>query len=208
LQSDGTTILVVSHNLDAITRVCSKALVLHDGSSHFLGAVPEAISRYHELMRVGWDDRVSREKDGTRNSVDPSVEVLGVEVLATDGAQAAYFESGTTMTVRIRVGFRAAVTNPVAGLFVTNQGNQLVYANNCVGMDTGRFEAGAEAVFDIGVALHLPSGTYTVGPWVTSGEDGVEPATGSMQLVYVGGGPRRGLANLGAKYSVTQVDPT
>src|SRR5207253_6704945 len=50
LQDAGSTIMVVSHNLGAVRNLCSRVLVLHDGTPRFLGATDEAISVYHEFV--------------------------------------------------------------------------------------------------------------------------------------------------------------
>ena len=56
LRDEGTTILVVSHNLDSISRVCSRVLVMNRGEPYFEGPADEGISAYHDLIRVSWDE--------------------------------------------------------------------------------------------------------------------------------------------------------
>ena len=43
---EGRTVLFVSHNMNAISLLCSRALVLADGALAFDGEVPEAVRRY------------------------------------------------------------------------------------------------------------------------------------------------------------------
>jgi lipopolysaccharide transport system ATP-binding protein len=52
LSTGGRTILFVSHNLAAISRLCSRALVLNAGSCAFDGPVSEALARYSKLSRT------------------------------------------------------------------------------------------------------------------------------------------------------------
>ena len=44
--TSGRTVLLVSHNMAAISSLCSRAIVLHDGSLVFAGSPGEAVSRY------------------------------------------------------------------------------------------------------------------------------------------------------------------
>lgn len=57
----GRTVLFVSHNMQAVAKLCSKGVVLDRGRVAFLGGAREAISRYH----VG-ADRLLAEQDQTR----------------------------------------------------------------------------------------------------------------------------------------------
>ncbi len=202
LQSRGTTILVVSHNLESIRRVCSRVLVLNKGEAYFEGEAAEAIGRFHELMRVNWDEGGSpADTDGAVKDV--AMEIVDVELIDATGEPSANFESATPMTVRVRVRFLEPVTDPIAGLWVSNQSNILVYANSCAGLETGRYEAGSQAQFDITVRLHLVTGTYTVGCW--AGWGGIEQlrtVRAPARLFYVTSLTNRGVANLAATYEV------
>jgi ABC-2 type transport system ATP-binding protein len=42
----GKTLLVASHDVDLVTRLCDRGLVLHEGRLLFDGPVGEAVSRY------------------------------------------------------------------------------------------------------------------------------------------------------------------
>jgi len=207
LQKEGTTILVVSHNLDSIRRVCSRVLVMDKGTPYFEGSADEAISRYHDLLRVSWDE-VSQGVDEAPVGDDPDapVEILGVELLNEDGVVSANFESQTSMTVRLRFRARQTVRNPIVGFWLSNKANILVYRSGSTGYESGVFEAGSHGQFDIKLQLHLVGGTYTLGGWLGWGEQKIEHVRAPAQAFYVSSIYRRGVANLGAEYSARQVD--
>lgn len=48
----GKTIVVVSHDLSAVQKLCSRILVIGDGLLLFDGAVEDGLMRYHELSRT------------------------------------------------------------------------------------------------------------------------------------------------------------
>ena len=51
LQKNGTTILLVSHNLAAINDICNEVIVLHRGTMVFQGPAVEGIAEYASLTR-------------------------------------------------------------------------------------------------------------------------------------------------------------
>lgn len=52
-RAQGKTILFVSHDADAVKKICDRACVLDHGSMVFLGKADEAIERYHEMVALG-----------------------------------------------------------------------------------------------------------------------------------------------------------
>src|SRR5919108_254046 len=103
LQKNGATILVVSHNLDAIRRVCSRVLVLNQGTPYFEGDAGEAIGKFHDLLRVTWDQAAQGMEGGPTADADAPLEVLDIELLDEDGTPTASFETGARMSARVGV---------------------------------------------------------------------------------------------------------
>ncbi|HYZ91761.1 MAG TPA: ABC transporter ATP-binding protein [Actinomycetota bacterium] len=212
LQKNGATILVVSHNLDAIRRVCSRVLVLNQGTPYFEGDAGEAIGKFHDLLRVTWDQAAQGMEGGPTADADAPLEVLDIELLDEDGTPTASFETGARMSARVGVRFRRALTDPMAGLWVTNNANQLVYASSSFGTPTGHFDAGARAYFDVDIGLHVVTGTYTLGCWVgwrgadESSPDRIDHVRAPAKPFYVSGPTRRGVADLGARFSAHHTD--
>ncbi|MGH2759171.1 MAG: ABC transporter ATP-binding protein [Actinomycetota bacterium] len=209
LQSLGTTILVVSHNLDSIRRVCSRVLVMNKGVPYFEGPADEGINTYHELLRVSWDE-VARNVDDEGvigDQPDAPIEILGIELLNEEGKASATFKSKTMMTIRLHFRVRKAVTHPIAGFWLSNQANILVYRGGSVGLESGDFEAGEQGQFDIRMGLHLANGTYTLGCWMGWGETNIEHVRAPAQAFYVSSTHRRGVCDLGAEYEARRVDP-
>ncbi len=49
-QKKGSTMIMVSHNLNMIDEYCQQGLLLKDGQQMFFGGVKEAINRYQEIL--------------------------------------------------------------------------------------------------------------------------------------------------------------
>jgi lipopolysaccharide transport system ATP-binding protein len=207
LQNEGTTILVVSHNLDSIRRVCSRVLVLNRGTPYFEGTADEGISHYHDLLRVNWDEG-TQGIDETAIGGDPEapIEITDIELLDANSSRTANFESGSAMTVRLHFRARRTVKNPIAGFWLSNKANILVYRSGSTAYESGVFDEGAHGQFDIRMNLHLVAGTYTIGSWMGWGERQIEHVRAPAQAFYVSSIYRRGVANLGAEYAARRVD--
>ena len=72
LRERGASLIVVSHNLEAIRTMCDRVLVLDAGKPVFEGGTNEAIGIYHGLLRVSWDEvgarrrRIARRRSSRR----------------------------------------------------------------------------------------------------------------------------------------------
>ena len=53
LNAEGTTIVMVSHSMDDIARLCDRVLVVNESHMLMLGTPSEVYSRSEELVKVG-----------------------------------------------------------------------------------------------------------------------------------------------------------
>lgn len=60
----GRTVLFVSHNLAAVSRLCGRALVMSAGMNVYNGAVDQGLSAYARLSRAGREESVIRASTG------------------------------------------------------------------------------------------------------------------------------------------------
>ncbi|HEX8255879.1 MAG TPA: ABC transporter ATP-binding protein [Thermoanaerobaculia bacterium] len=91
-RESGRTVLLVSHNLDAIQRLCHRAMVLRDGRLDFDGSVPEALDRYISHARSsGSLSELTARRDRYGSG---TVVAAGVEVRDERGAAVPTLMSG------------------------------------------------------------------------------------------------------------------
>jgi ABC-type polysaccharide/polyol phosphate transport system ATPase subunit len=121
LQEQGTTIVVVTHNLQSLGTMCRRALVLSHGRNVFDGDIDGAIGAYHQVMydeaaaRGGATDLAAQEGSDLRFS--GGVRVV-VAVLDADGSPTGHVPSGGRTRVRVRATFEREVRDPLLGLKV------------------------------------------------------------------------------------------
>lgn len=157
MRERGLTLVTVSHNMEAIRRMCGRILVLNDGIPKFLGETEEAIGVYHELLSAAEETQVDYE---TGLRFEPRVVAIeGVDVLGSKGLPTHHIDAGEPIVVQVRARALNAIDDVVVRLRLTAADGGVVY------IDTGHLGAvssGHEMTCDIRFRAQLPTGTYRV----------------------------------------------
>jgi lipopolysaccharide transport system ATP-binding protein len=101
--SGGRTILFVSHNMTAVERLCTRALVLDEGTVGYNGDVKGGL--HHYLVNA-----VKRASDGInyeQRSGDGRATIEGIEIADFDGNPISLIRSGMDIAFRIKIKRRA-----------------------------------------------------------------------------------------------------
>jgi lipopolysaccharide transport system ATP-binding protein len=142
LIENGCSIIMVSHDLRAIRRYCSKVLVLQEGRPFFLGGPSEAIARYETLKSRGSAPFVAQADDQPRHlllSQKPRTQ-NDLHVIQ-DWPDLSCFLSLDQADV---AGVSSAVA--LSGIAICDE----------VGIPTNNFEIGQTAVFYLEFSVHEP----------------------------------------------------
>jgi ABC-type polysaccharide/polyol phosphate transport system ATPase subunit len=161
LRDEGKTIVLVTHDMGAVTRFCHRAVLLEHGDMVFEGDPEEVANHYLEL-------NFKRENDGEQQALgEPwggsgAARLLGVWCEAADGSRPAMFPQGQELTVCARVQFIEDVEDPALGVAFRNEDNVLALVVNSARQveRSGRFAAGEEAIFSVGFENALAPGRY------------------------------------------------
>jgi ABC-type polysaccharide/polyol phosphate transport system ATPase subunit len=112
-QSQGGTVVIVSHNLAQVRSVCSKAAWISDGRIQYLGTADEAVDRYLESVREGTlTDAHLTVVPGERSSRRPAVELAQVILRDREGNPASELAFGDPLTVEIGYRVNRRVETP------------------------------------------------------------------------------------------------
>ena len=133
----GATILLVSHDLNLISQICGRVLLLHRGRQAFLGPAEEAVKRYHQLITSGEGIGPDTDHDGNRAPAADSrrwgtrqVEITAVRFADERGrfknafSQGEYFEAQISYVSRLQDGV------PVFGVAINTIYKLLIYGPN------------------------------------------------------------------------------
>ncbi len=135
LQERGTTILIVSHELGTIERLCQRALWLDDGQICGDGLPADVIPQYVSRRGAGRDGWVISE--GTAGGLiqrwgSGQIRIEKFELLNGDGQPAATFVTGERMTIRIWYDAQTRIKHPAFGLAIYSGNGVTVTSPNCV----------------------------------------------------------------------------
>ncbi len=153
-QYEGKTILFVSHALDTVKRLCTRALWLEDGYLVADGSSQEVVERYRART---WDreaERLAEEQDvamdgATRAPAEPAATTKGlrqadpksrwgtgeitisdVSLHDPDGQPRYLLQTGEPLTVKIKYRQHAAVPDPVVGIAIYRADGLWCYGTN------------------------------------------------------------------------------
>ena len=106
----GGTILFVSHDAQAVERICERAILLSRGEKAFEGPTHEAIVRYRRLLA---DDLDPAERDaGLREWSSGEAEISGARLLGPDGEVRQQFLAGEPLALAVALEAHAALSAP------------------------------------------------------------------------------------------------
>lgn len=173
IRDSGTTILFVSHDMNAIVRLCDEAVLLNDGRAEAQGEPRDIIEFYTQLI-AGRSQKIVETGAGRPRvqAGDPSRRygsrealIAGIEMSAAgrEGASEV-FVSGGDVSVRLRTLFLAAIENPTIGILIRDRVGYDIFGTNTVWMRqaTGKYAAGEQAVFEFSFPLNLGPGAFTL----------------------------------------------
>ena len=113
-KSRGGTIVFVSHDAQAVERLCDRALLLRQGEVVFNGETRQAISEYRRLLA---GERSPEELvAGLREWGSGEARIVSARLLDADGEERPQFASGEPAVLELVVRAQAALAAPVASL--------------------------------------------------------------------------------------------
>jgi len=116
----GGTILFVSHDAQAVERLCDRAVLLRQGEVAFDGPTEEAIAAYRRLLAA--DANPDELVAGLREWGTGEARIVSAELLDADGEPRAQFASGEPVTVRLLVDTDPGVAAPRVSLELRDDG--------------------------------------------------------------------------------------
>ena len=187
LQASGTTIVVVTHNLQILQRLAPRTIVLDRGEMAFDGPTTEALRVYHEVMQR---DAAAREVPAylpaeMGGSVGRRVATIRPRILDEHGDSVLSVPSHRPLRVALDVDFDEELTDPIVGLAIERPGLGLLFATSSApGAYTGSHGPGhpLSALVELG-DLPLLAGTYGLRAVVLS-PDQKEPVGASAPLLF------------------------
>jgi lipopolysaccharide transport system ATP-binding protein len=116
----GGTIVFVSHDAQAVERLCDRAVLLRQGEVAFDGPTQEAIAAYRRLLAA--DANPEELEAGLREWGSGEARIVSAQLLDGSGEERSQFAAGEAVTVRVAVAAQADVPAPHVSLELRDDG--------------------------------------------------------------------------------------
>jgi lipopolysaccharide transport system ATP-binding protein len=167
LRSEGTTVLIASHEADLLRRLCDEVWWLDAGALRGRGDPGEVLDAYQERVAEkfrAWGETQASPVHRLLQRGDGRAEIISLETLGESGQPTMIWRSGEQVSVRVLVRYLGPVAEPVIGLLIRTRIRLAVYGTNTEleKIKTGTFAGGdrMQAVFQF--RCDLCPGEYTL----------------------------------------------
>ena len=190
LKQEGKTILFVTHDLQALTQFCDRAILLDRGRKLSDAAPEEVVQAYHALIfererrREGEaDSRIEVEEDGSLPIVRSipyvhnrygkgGAKIIGIILNAPDGRVATDLKAGERLQLLVSVEFERSIERPIVGITIRDRMGQEICATNSSFEDVPLPPAEAGDILTVAFSWTVPTlrpGSYSISPAVARG---------------------------------------
>ncbi|CAN7710649.1 ABC transporter ATP-binding protein [Pseudoduganella sp. LjRoot289] len=173
-RTQGTTLLIVSHDKQAIQSVCDRAILLDGGRLARQGPPEEIMDYYNALIaeRENASVRVEQLDNGKVQTISGTGEASVSEIVLFDesGVQAEVVDVGAQCMLQIKVQANAAIPRMVLGYMIKDRLGQTMYGTNTHLKDAPQehVQAGEELVYRFRFPMNLGPGTYSIATAIVS----------------------------------------
>jgi ABC-type polysaccharide/polyol phosphate transport system ATPase subunit len=202
----GGTIVFVSHDAQAVERLCDRAVLLKQGEVAFDGPTREAISRYRQLLAA---DRSPDElAAGLREWGSGEARVVSARLLDADGDERRQFAAGEPLVVELRVHSDPDVPAPRLSLELRDDDGVVLGGVSVATAELG-WEAGAgerEIRFELD-RLPLAEGRFHLRCALLGGDGGrlLHSLGDAVQFFVLPTGAESGAVLLAGRWSMQEI---
>ena len=196
-RKEGRTIVLVSHDLGAVARLCERAIWLDAGRVAASGSVRDVINAYQRTVGEREQrERAQRGEVGARWG-SKEIEITNARVVGPDGDERAVLDSGQPAAIEIAYRNGAGVRDAVFGVYVYRDDGVGVYGTNTL-MDGCAVPSQPEGVARFVIdGLDLLPGAYDIDVGIIDPQDRYyDYLQKGLSLRVIGGSREVGLARL------------
>lgn len=176
-RDSGTTLLIVSHDSSAIKAICSKAILMNNGTIVKQGSPEDVLDLYNALVADRNSNNILQNKveDGKIRTIHGTGEakVTGIKLMGPEQQVSEVFTVGQTMTMHVDVKVNAPIERLIFGYGIKDRLGQVIYGTNThlKEMPIINAAAGSEYSFLVKFNANLGPGSYSIQTSLTSTED-------------------------------------
>ncbi len=157
---EGRTVLFVSHNMNAVSTLCTSAIMLKQGRLMMKGATEEVIGKYSSNMEIA--GRVDLANHPNRRAGQAGA-LKAIEFLNAAGETCCMFAPGDRVAIRVSLSVDHPVREPRVGIGFNNARGERIFAiGTFLSPRPVRDIAGETAVLGEFILPPLVPGPYTL----------------------------------------------
>lgn len=167
-REQGTTLLIVSHDKQAIQSICDRAILLNEGKIARIGN-PEAIMDYYNAMLAEKQNQSIQQEEqpgGKTSTVSGTGEATVIEIALLDeeGNSIEIVDVGQLVMLKIRVKINASIERLVLGYSIKDRLGQFMYGTNTdlKKLPLENLHSGEIVTYCIKFHANLGAGSYSV----------------------------------------------
>jgi len=167
-RKQGTTLLIVSHDKDAIQSICDRAILLNAGHLAMEGE-PEAVMDYYNAMLADHQNQEVKQKvreDGKVQTISGTGDAMVTAITLVDSQDRPLemVDVGQPVRLRITVQANKAIERLVLGYGIKDRLGQVIYGTNTHLKEQPLVDvsSGDKFHFEIAFPANLGPGTYSV----------------------------------------------
>jgi lipopolysaccharide transport system ATP-binding protein len=167
-RKQGTTLLIVSHDKQAIQSICDRAILLSAGSLAMEGE-PEAVMDYYNALLADHQNQEVRQEVLENNKVQTisgsgDVQLTNISLCDVNGQPIEAVAVGQTVCLRVEAKCHNQVPGLVIGYMIKDRLGQLVFGTNTYHHDMAlhHLVAGKEVMYEFEFQANLGPGSYSI----------------------------------------------
>lgn len=167
-QQQGTTLLIVSHDKGAIQAICTRALLLDQGTIIKDGAPEEVMDFYNAIIseKENANVRLSASRTGKVQTVSGSGEAIiqDVSILNQSGERIEFIRVGEKISLSVQAAIKSDIPELVMGYMIKDRLGQPVYGSNTHNLNCKLcdLKAGEVLTYTFTFDMNVGIGSYSV----------------------------------------------
>ncbi len=177
-QEEGTTLLLVSHDKNAIQAICNRAILLEKGRVIKDGDPEEVMDYYNALISQKENSKLEQQKDdnGSVKTISGSGEVSILESkIYKDNEEAEHLFVGDKVTLKIVAFTNNEIDELVLGYMIKDRLGQAIFGTNThhLNQSIKNLKSGTEVTYLFEFEVNIGVGSYSVAIAAHSGDSHV-----------------------------------
>lgn len=203
IKSAGATLVLVSHNLNSVRRMCDRTIVLHNGRVHHDGDTGEAVGLLHGLLAESPNEGPDVPAKAKGELQDQVATVANFDLLDRSGVPTRKVTVGEPICLAMDVQFLSAEAAIRFGVLLYNEVGIQVYQTYAIFRSTHHLALGEPHRVVVELDSRLASGSYTAQLGVARADGtAVSLVRAPLEFYVDGSSTVAGVADLGARFIV------